>query len=181
MPEDHSIEIFRPVPDFLGYRVSNRGRVQSCKPWRGGVRSRLRDRWRDLSPLRHDAGYMAVQLFRNGRGYRRYVHEIVLTAFAGPCPPGRLCRHLNGNPSDNRWPENICWGTQVENMADMSRHGRQVKGEDHHATRLTKVDVREIRALAASGKSIRDISNLFNISYSGTHDIIRRRCWGWLD
>jgi hypothetical protein len=32
-------------------------------------------------------------------------------------------RHLNGNPADNRWPENLAWGTQSENNLDRVRHG----------------------------------------------------------
>jgi hypothetical protein len=33
------------------------------------------------------------------------------------------CRHLDGNPSNNR-PDNLRWGTAKENAADMIRHGR---------------------------------------------------------
>ena len=32
-------------------------------------------------------------------------------------------RHLNGNPADNRWPENLAWGTSSENSHDLVRHG----------------------------------------------------------
>ncbi len=51
-----------------------------------------------------------------------YVHQLVLGAFVGPCPIGMECRHLDGNPSNN-FLSNLRWGTHLENMEDMRRHG----------------------------------------------------------
>jgi hypothetical protein len=38
-----------------------------------------------------------------------YVHQLVAEAFGGPCPPAHKLVHLNGNKTDNRWPENLAY------------------------------------------------------------------------
>jgi hypothetical protein len=53
---------------------------------------------------------------------RPRMHRVILTAFAGPCPPRMECRHFNGDPLDNR-SENLPWGTRSENVMDLVRHG----------------------------------------------------------
>jgi len=55
---------------------------------------------------------------------------LVATAFHGPCPDGQQCRHLNGDPADNR-SDNLKWGTPSEQAHDKVRHGT------HHQARKT--------------------------------------------
>ena len=64
-------------------------------------------------------GHLSVAL---GRGNSRCVHELVLLAFVGAKPPKHECRHLNGDPADNRL-ENLAWGTRSENIKDAVAHG----------------------------------------------------------
>jgi len=59
-----------------------------------------------------------------------FVHTLVLTAFVGPRPPSLEARHLNGNPQDNRWPENLAWGTHSENEKDKIKHGTNIHKRD---------------------------------------------------
>lgn len=125
----------------------------------------------------HKAGYHHVTFSKDGLEFRRYVHELVLTTYVGPCPDGMVCRHLNGDPADNRWPENLLWGTQVENVADMFRHGRGMIGERHYGAKVTEDDVREIRRLAASGVFQDDIASRFGLKQGSVSDIVRRKSW----
>jgi hypothetical protein len=67
------------------------------------------------------------------------VHRLVLEAFAGPSPSRHVCRHLNGNPTDNRWPENLEWNTRRRNLQDIKWHG------GHRQQRLTVEDVKAIK------------------------------------
>jgi hypothetical protein len=175
MPAAYPIEFLLVIPDFPGYRVTDRGRVQSC--WKRGRYPAMTDQWRDLKPRIHKSGYRYVTLSRDSLEFRRYIHEIVLTAFFGPCPEGQLCRHLNGDPADNRWPENIRWGTPAENVADTYRHGRAMVGETHYAAKLTVDDVRRIRKLAADGMSQVEIARRYSMHPASIGDIIRRRNW----
>lgn len=88
-------------------------------------------------------GYRQICL---GKRYVQSVHVLVLLAFVGPCPEGMECRHLDGNPANNRL-DNLCWGTGSENWNDKRRHGTLniLRGEDCPYSKLTEDTVREIR------------------------------------
>jgi len=105
-----TIETWLPVVGREGlYEVSNHGRVRSL----------VRSVPLILSPSQTRDGHLRVQV---GHGRSRYVHHLVLEAFVGPRPPELMCRHLNGDPADNR-VENLSWGTSAENQLDTIRHG----------------------------------------------------------
>jgi hypothetical protein len=107
--------------------VSDQGRIRWAK-----------DKIIRETPNRSEKGYVRI-------GEKRLrVHRLVLTAFVGECPPGHMCRHLNGNPADNRL-KNLRWGTQAENIKDRLKHGRVAAGERHGLAKLTERDVRTIR------------------------------------
>lgn len=107
------------------YLVSNRGRIWSRPRHKtpGGI----------MKLQRHPFGYWQVGLTAtDGSQQTHKVHFLVVRAFEGPRPEwAQLIRHLNGDPGDNRWPENITWGTYPENGEDMVRHGRSALRKTH--------------------------------------------------
>lgn len=118
-------EIWKAIPTYEGmYEVSNYGRVRSLDrdvvcfgKVKGAYTSRKKGRL--LRPGPSNFGHLSVVL---GRRNTRMVHELVLTAFVGPRPAHCECRHLNGDPADNRL-ENLRWGTRSENILDAVKHG----------------------------------------------------------
>jgi hypothetical protein len=105
---------WRPIPNFSGYEASSDGRIRSHKrPGRPLV----------LKPGSRN-GYPVVTIKDDSRIKRTpCVHRLVLLAFVGQPQPGqRVCRHLDGNPTNNRI-ENLRWGTHAENAADAIKHG----------------------------------------------------------
>lgn len=93
-----------------------------------------------LKPQYRGRGYLWVNL----GGKVCYVHRLVLEAFVGLCPSGMVSRHLDGDMKNN-CAENLAWGTETENAADRSRHGRTATGERCGTAKLTWAAVREIR------------------------------------
>lgn len=159
-------ERWLPVPGFEGlYEVSDHGRVRNIE--------------RLLRPSRQQRGHRLVAL---GSTAQRYVHRLVLEAFVGPAPQGMECRHLNGDPSDNRLT-NLAWGTREENYADRDRLGEHnpPRGTRNAQTILTEDMVRKIRSDAAQGRRQWIIANEMGISPSSVSMIVNRRNWGWLD
>jgi hypothetical protein len=121
-------------------------------------------------------GYMRVHLSVDGRKYTRSVHHLVLMAFHGFPDYGYVCRHLNGDPSDNR-PENLKWGTHAENMQDRKDHGRYAAGSDHPMTKLTEGQVKYIRECGLSGV---DVSKMTGVGTSQVSRIRNGQSWGGL-
>ena len=169
-------EVFAEVAGFPGYRVSDQGRVQS----RMGRWSHLRPpgkEWRDMRPnTSARGGYCRVGLYRDGLAYPAFVHLLVMAAFGPPCPEGHECRHLNGNPKDNRL-ENLAWGTHKENAADMVEHGRSQRGEKHVSAKLTLDKAREIRRMRRAGMSLSKIAATAGVSVPTVHRVVQGRMW----
>jgi hypothetical protein len=72
------------------------------------------------------------------------VHKLILWTFRGFAPEGMECRHLDGNPQNNKLT-NLVWGTKLENSADRRRHGQWEGGEGNGNAKLTKQNVYHIR------------------------------------
>lgn len=138
-------EVWRALPNHPGYEVSSYGQVRSYRSRQG----HSQETPRTLSPGLVK-GYRSVKL---GRSRYARVHQLVLEAFVGPCPPGLMARHLNGHPLDNR-ASNLRWGTAEENYNDRRAHGTDIAGERNGNARLTEADVLTIRTLRGSGHTI---------------------------
>lgn len=168
------MEIWKEIPDYPLYEVSNMGRVRS---WNNG-------RWgRRKTPLilkpfySGNYRYNAVGIYNEDGISTPTIHRLVMLAFCGPRPDGMETRHLNGNKRDNRL-SNLSWGTRTENVHDRNIHGTHNKGERHGMSKLTKKQVIEIRNLYSTGKySYANIGKMFKVSRANIGDIVRKDSW----
>lgn len=189
-------EVWKPIANFPGYDASSLGRVRS---WRYNKGVLLVPRL--LRPVPRDSGHLKVSISpdRTVRAKCVYVHTLVMLAFRGPCPPGYQCRHLNGDPADNRLG-NLRWGTAKENARDRDLHGRTARGErsgfhthphlfrgemhwarrfPERRARTARVTEAEVRAIRASQAALSDIALRYGISQSYVSNIRsgrRRTC-----
>lgn len=127
------METWKPVVGFEDtYEISSEGNLRSLDRVVGGPRGDRTWKGRPVKGVVGSGGYRRAALCRGER--KRYVtfHALVLETFIGPRPEGMVCRHLNGNPLDNRL-ENLRWGTPEENAQDSIAHGT------HHQTVREKV------------------------------------------
>lgn len=138
----------KKIKGFDGcYEVTDRGDVFSL---RFGKRKKLKQ------CVSASGGYRVLNLWERGRPKLFKVHHLVLAAFGPSRKKGQVCRHLNGNPEDNRI-SNLRWGTMKENAEDRGRHGKNPK------SRLTKAQLRKILTMKGRHK---DIAEKFGISRS---------------
>lgn len=182
--EELDNEEWRPVMGFEGlYSVSNLGRIKRDARVQYQYNSKA-DRIvavhysERLRKHGRAAGYHHVVLSsRGGPLVGRQVHRLVLESFIGPRPEGKQCRHLNGNPDDNRLV-NLTWGTPAENMMDRDRHGNTNRGEDHPQAILTEAIVRDIKTrYAAGGITQKELADEYGISRPYANQLIHGRKW----
>ena len=181
-----SPEIFKPIPGFPAYEVSDQGKVRSY--WRQirlpkGYGSRtILDSFpqRILKPILNDDGYHVVSLHEGGKMSRWLIHRLVLIAFIGPCPPGMEACHEDGNCTRN-YLSNLRWDTDKANALDRIRHGNQRgtfgKGSKHPVAKLTEEKVLQIRELFARGCSAKKLCGLFDVHYQTIRRVVRRKIW----
>ena len=118
----------------------------------------------DLLPRRlksriNGKGYYRVSL---GKDEDRYVHRLVLTAFAGECPKGHEASHLNGDVSNNRL-DNLAWESFSDNNKRKVVHGTDDNGEKSVLSKLTKADVIASRKLRKDGLQYREIMKVLGL------------------
>jgi hypothetical protein len=147
------LEQWKTIPKYNDYEVSNLGRVRSKErkilvklknsEYLKTVRERL------LKPVNGQGNYLYVNLYPNPKCIK--IQYLVLWAFVGERPKGRVVRHLNGDPKDNSL-SNLAYGTQSENRLDAEKHDK------HRIKKAIKEAVRN-----ASG-TLQEISDRFKIS-----------------
>lgn len=120
-----STEKWAPVLGFEDiYEVSTHGRVRRVAGGRGAKPGHIL-----RTNTNGRAGHLWVTLYRDCIGTKSYVHRLVAQAFV-PGPVGPVVRHKDDDPSNNV-TENLAWGTQGDNVADMIRAGRARNGREH--------------------------------------------------
>jgi hypothetical protein len=125
-----SVEIWRPIPGYSKYYVSNLG----------NIRSSVYTKEKILKQFNRGGGYLGASLFGD-TGIRKQMrtHQAVLLAFVGAPPPGHVCDHINGNIKDNRL-ENLVWVTPQQNLAKRN----MAKGAQNGCAKLTESDLLDI-------------------------------------
>lgn len=166
-------EIWKNIVGYIGlYEVSNLGKV---KRFYKSKRSRP---FIILSPGVNDKhGHLFVHLSKNGIKTKYYIHRLVLMAFIGPCPIGMECRHLDGNPSNNRL-DNLCWGTRKENQDDRILHGTDNRGSRCVTSKLNELQVRIIKRLLKDNYlTPKEIAEIFNVHIRTIYGIKNGYIW----
>lgn len=152
----------KPIPSAPGYEACSRGSI-----WR---------RSRRLSGVDNGHGYLRVKLSVNNQQRDEYVHRLVCEAYHGPCPPGKQCRHKDGNRANNK-PSNLAWSSKAQNEADKFDHGTNPAGERHGRAKLTDDLVIEARRRAALDEMVEDIARDMGLPYRRLLDAVAGRRW----
>lgn len=132
---------------------------------------------RTLKPIKMGA-YVGLQL-RDADGVTRkaYLHRLICEAFNGPAPDGMLCRHIDGDRTNNA-AENLRWGTQSQNNLDKRLHGTAPAGERNPMSKLTDRQVSDMRSVrAATGRSYAQIAQAFGVSAMTAYRAINAQSW----
>jgi len=163
---NETIEDWRPVVGYESlYSVSSLGRVRAEQ--KTVHRSNGHNYVTGSKIMRPAKGvsqhYLSVRLCGVGPTKTRYVHHLVMGAFASEKPDGHEICHNDGDPQNNA-ASNLRWGTRRENHADKKLHGTGTVGERHPGARLTDERVLALRARRQQGASFTDLSNEFSIT-----------------
>ncbi len=111
-------------------------------------------------------GYGRLQTGSRASGNRLVLraHRVSYEIAFGSIPNGLCVLHRCDNPPCVN-PEHLFLGTNADNSADMVRKGRasKLRGENHHSTKITDLQVAEIRSLNET-LTHREIATRFGIS-----------------
>ncbi len=77
-------------------------------------------------------------------------------------------------------PSHLRWATPTENAQDKITHGTSARGERQGSSKLTEVEVREIRSLEGVISATK-IARKFGVGLGQVRRIQKRERWAWLD
>ena len=175
-----------PVVDFEGiYELSSHGDVRrvgraACRGKGRGGGARV---GRILKTQRHSAGYLQIQLWRNGQPSTVLIHILVAAAFIGQPPQGHVeVNHKDGDKT-NACSANLEYITPSGNQLHAWRTGLRgpqnwSRGERHPNARLTEADVRAIRRLYQPRVyGTPRLAREFGVSVQTIHSIVTGKAW----
>lgn len=168
-----------PVAGYSpGYAVSDDARVFSKRKTTRKSDKKIRQ----LKFTVGQAGHLMVRIRKeNGSMTLATIHRIMAKAFLPPPLPGQdVVRHLNGDPGDNRI-DNLAWGTQADNMADMVRHGKSLKGSGNRQARLNDDLVIVVRLLSKNGFKKSAIASFLGVSETSVYRVVSGESWAHVE
>lgn len=105
-----------------------------------------------------------------------YAHRVAYTLYVGAIPKELHVLHKCDHPPCVN-PAHLFLGTEADNSTDKVRKGRSASGERHPQARLTAKQVRQIRALVASGAKRKDVARQFHVHYMTVVFIVTGKTW----
>lgn len=167
MSERLSERIWKCIPDFSAYAVSNYGEV----------RNNLTDYI--LKPFIRGK-YPCVELYGVRNKKQVYIHLLVARAFIGVKPEGHQVNHKDGNKNNNRI-ENLEYVTPSTNMFHSSMFGLAVTGERHYCHKLTEAKVLEIRDRYKEGNvTVRALAREYGVTQRTMQQVIEKSTWRFI-
>ena len=120
-------------------------------------------------------GYGSLDWNRPGLPRLQGAHRVTFAIFHGE--PGDLfvCHTCDNRACCN--PDHLFLGTPADNAADCKAKGRHSHGVVVGNSKLTEVEVLEIRRLVAGGMLQKDVAPHFNVSKETVNHIVNRRKW----
>lgn len=181
---DLTVEEWRPITDWEGlYKISSLGNVCSLSRTikkRNGAKVKMRGRV--LRTHLNTSGYPSIRLLdaETGRNINARIHRLIAEEFLEN-PDGKPYVNHKDCDKSNSVLANLEWVTPAENSQHAVRMGRghivRMKGEDNPSSKLTRVEVLDIKARLRSNESVIEIARRFGISRRTTYDIKNGTLW----
>lgn len=175
-------EIWKEIKGYEGlYKVSEKGVVASidrCVTYSNGATNMHKGKRLKPDSLR---GYERVVLSKNGETKRFQVHRLVAMTFIDNPKNKPQVNHIDGDKNNNN-VSNLEWCTAQENEKhSFEVLGKKVlRGEQKNQSKLTELDVIEIRDLYRYGYLQRELAEFYGVGRRHISDIVNKKCWGWL-
>lgn len=168
------------VDGFPAYRIWEDGKLESCwlNKWHyPGMEIEVR--WRTVMVGVQKTGYMSANLRGIKASRRTHIHRIVLEAFGGRKPGGKVCaRHIDGNTRNNHI-SNLMWGTYKQNEDDKRIHGTW-----HERISNAKLDESSMKIaieMRTAGSSMESIARRLCVSRTTISRLLSGSTWKHID
>jgi len=184
-------EIWKQIKNYEGlYEVSSLGRVKSMVKVKSGKRPSRGfycGKERIMNPGDNGKGYLFVNLSKNKKSNRYYVHRLVAENFIKNDERKRCVNHKDCDKSNNKL-SNLEWVTEYENSIHSYNAGRlshlaearkkiDFTNKIIFGGKLKNADIMEIFKLREKNKTHKEIATLFNVSRSAIGYVLNKKTY----
>lgn len=165
----------KPIKNFPGYFIDENADIWCTRPINGkGGQAKIARKVKHV--IR--GSYLSVGL---GKGYYRYVHQLMLETFISPRPDGMWACHGQRGRFINTL-DNLYWATpQRNNRDDKLRDGTFQCHENAGSSKLNSTQVRIIRRLYQMSRDIKmtqkTIGEIFGVAHTAISRIVSEKRW----
>lgn len=153
----HAPKYWKDIEGFPNYQISNLGNVWSKKT------NKI------LKPYKTNKGYLTVGFWLNGKKKKLSIHRLVAKAFLSNPQNLAEVNHIDGCKTNNN-VSNLEWATGSNNVSHAYRTSLR-------KTKLSEIQVAEIKNLIKQGLTQREIASKYNVSHSTIGEISRCKIW----
>lgn len=176
-------EIFRIIPSFPDYEVSNFGRVKTIgrklrytHAVTGNEHFRQTTKRFLKAQYNNQTGYKFYQLYRNKKMHNKPIHQLVAEAFLTKKKGQDTVNHKDGNKHNNI-VSNLEWCTDRYNHYHATITGLKPKGKRIGTSKLTNNSVHAIKWFLNKGLSHSELAKAFKVSRSAISLIYEGVTW----
>lgn len=119
-------------------------------------------------------GYGQMKLPKQRK--QEYSHRLAYMIYKGPIADGRYVCHTCDNPKCCN-PDHLFLGTCADNLHDMALKKRSTHGCKNPQAKLTEDDVRQIKALLATGIAQAKLAKVFGVQQMAISRIKTGQRW----
>lgn len=163
-----------PIYGYPQYLISEDGVVWSIK------NNRPISQYKTVSSdtTKRGEGYLRVELNKNGKGKKYFVHRLVAETFIDkPSPDATFVNHIDGNKSNN-CVSNLEWVTHRQNVDHAVSTGLQPRGESIGTSLYSEDTIHDAcRYIQQGNLSLQDISDITGLNYYTVSDLKNKRSW----
>lgn len=168
-------EIWKKVPDYPKYEVSNLGRVRSFNG-PGGKNNKDREIPIILKAKPNSKGYLIHGFIQNKVRKTVNLHTLVARQFVEGWDTNKECSHLDGD-KNNCSAANLTWERHIDNMHRQKDHGTDPTGTRNGRCKLTLEQVNSVSARLSSGTSVSALAKELGVTYQAVWQIQHGRAW----
>jgi len=176
-------EIFKTIPKFKDYLVSNFGRVKTKKRklrYTHAVtgNEHFRETTERFIKIQYNkyTGYKFNQLYLNKKMHNKPIHQLVASAFIPNPKNYPVVNHIDGNKHNNI-VENLEWCTNEYNHKHATETGLKAKGESVGTSKLNEKMVYAIKYFLNKGFAHSELSKAFKVSRPTITLISNNKIW----
>ena len=175
------IEEWKPIIGYEGYyEISNCSNVKRlARVGKHSIYGKMNISEIILKQNKTEKGYLSVTLTKNGNRKVYRCHRLVAIHFI-PNPDNKPEVNHKDGVKTNNYDWNLEWATHKENIIHAFANGltKIPKGEMNQSSKLSKIQVLEIRDLCANKKfNQKELAIMYKVAHSTINAIIKRKNW----